>query len=187
MAQGFPPSGSIFYQDGYSQQYDVVWETVNYNGLDLLDFTTVVKTPHVWGQIDEGYIKDKKVFRRGICTTQRQIFAPSADGYEIMAEGESFTICTFQATFNCNDGPTDPFKHHLDQALCDEVEALVACGPRFADPEEPEDEHVIFSMVLSDGTITHIPCTQPFQFVDVWANDEDLLAVCELANPSECT
>lgn len=187
MAQGFPPSGSIFFKDIYSQLYNVEWETILHDGLELLDFTTVVKIPYVWGQIDEGFIKDKQVFRRGICMTQRQIFAPAIDGYEIVAEGESAIICIFQSTFSCGTAPTDPFRHHLDQALCDQIEGIVACGPRFADPAEPNDDEVLFSEISLTGAIVEIPCSQPFQFVDVWKNDETLTAVCNPGDITDCT
>jgi hypothetical protein len=182
---GFPESGSIFYKDSYGQLYTVGWETNIVDGQEFLDFTTIVKIPYVWGEEDQGFIKNRQVFRNGICMTQRQIFAITDDGYEIVAEGESSFLCLVQTTFNCGDEPSDPFKYHLDSYVCDEVQALVTCGPRFTDPELPEN-YVAFDEVAVTGGTSTLPGRQPFQFVDVWGNDEDLDAFCDLTEIDRC-
>ena len=174
-----PPSGSIFYRDDYGTLYTVEWETTDYEGVELLDFTTIIKQPYVPGEEPSGEIIDRQVFRRGVCTIQRQIFAMTEDGYVVVAEGESQTICNIQTTFRCAAGPTDPFLYHLDSYVCDEVTSVVTCGPRFTDPDEPDDDHVRFPDVAADGSVIYDPLEQPFQFVDVWANEEDLISVCE--------
>jgi len=156
----------------------VDWETSEFDGVELLDFTTITRQPYVWGQDPDGYIQDRQVFRRGICTIQRQIFAPTEDGYEIVAEGESQTICFIQTTFNCETGPTDPFRYHTDSAVCDSVEGIVTCGSRFTDPDIEDDDMVVFADVLPNGQVVYDWHKQMFQFVDVW-DPQELVSVCE--------
>lgn len=177
-ADSFPPSGHTFYRDDYRTLYEVTWETVSFGGDFLIDFTVITKQPYVWNEIDQGSIQNKIVYRRGICTTWRFIIGPHEDGYEIVAEGTSQVICTYQDTFNCEQNPADEFAHHLDSYVCDEVENIVTCGPRFTDPEDPGEAPVIFQVVTAGGNVVLTPNTQPFQFVNVWGQDDNLTAVC---------
>lgn len=161
-----PPSGSIFFRDEYGVLYWTQWDTTQVDGVDIVDFTTITKSPHVWGEPDQGYVKDRQVYSRGICTTERQIIEPTELGYSIIAEGSSQSICFFQITFNCGGGPTDTFKYHMDNAVSGEEIALMVTGPRFADPTELDDIALAFSPVLPDGTV--VPGIDPFGFVSVW-------------------
>ena len=106
-------------------------------------------------------------------------FADLTSSGATIAEGESQTTCFFQTTFNCAAGPADPFKHHLDSYVCDAVENIVECGTRFADPDNPLDDIVAFPVVAADGTVVYDPTKQPFQFVDVWNEQPELIAVCD--------
>ena len=178
-AGSFPPNGHIFYRDDYGQLYEVVWETIRFGEDFLLDFTVITKQPYVWGEIDQGFVANRVVFRRGICTTWRFIIGPHDDGYEIVAEGMSQIICVFQSTFNCETQPKDEFVHHLDSMVCDEIENRVACGSRFVDPVDPGDVIVLFQDIDTAGDPVDIPGSQPFQFVNVWAQDDILTAVCD--------
>lgn len=139
------------------------------DGALIYDFTTTIKQPSVWGQPDQGYVKDRQVFRRGVCSTIRQIIQPTTDGYLILAEGESQTICFFQATFNCAQQPSDIFLYHLNFSIPDSCTPLVTIGPRFA--ATPTD-NIVFADVAPDGSIIPPVGTDidMFDFVDVWAN-----------------
>lgn len=179
----FPQTGHLFYKDEYDTLYEVTWETIEHEGIQLYDFTTAIKQPHVWGQADSGYIKNRVVYRRGICTVIRQVLAPTIDGYAIVAEGTSQLICTFPTTFSGDETPSDPFVIHLDSMVSEEVEHRVMCGPRFNDPEEPAGSGgtvggspIVWVDVDAGGNIIPYPGKQTFQWVDVWGNDESIPA-----------
>lgn len=170
----FPDSGSLFYRDSYGVLYEVIWETVNLNGTEILDFTTIIKQPHVWGEAAQGFIRNRIVYRRGICTTIRQIFVPSGSGYTILAEGMSQIICVFPTTFNGDEVPVDNFEFHADSAVSDFFEHEITCGPRFSDPEDIGPYPIVFANVDASGNIVHILGKQTFQFVNVWDQDDNI-------------
>lgn len=178
-AGSFPPNGHIFYRDDYDQLYEVTWETLQVGDDFLLDFTVITKQPYVWGEPNQGFVKDRTVYRRGICTVWRYIIGPHDDGYIILAEGMSQIICTFQTSFNCVENPQDNFVHHVDSYVCATVKNLVSCGPRFSDPDNPGDVPVAFGHFNTAGEIEADPGTQLFQFVSVWDQDDDLTSICE--------
>jgi len=170
----FPDSGSLFYKDDYDMLYEVIWETVNLDGTEVLDFTTITKQPYVWGEDPQGFIRNKIVYRRGICTTIRQIFSPSGNGYTILAEGMSQIICVFPTTFSGDEVPEDIFEHHTDSAVNDFLEYEITCGPRFSDPEDVNANPIVFPYVGASGNIIHIPGNQTFQFVNVWDQNDNI-------------
>ena len=170
----FPRSGSLFYRDDYDALYEVVWETVQLGGNDVLDFTTIIKQPSVWGEEPQGFIRDRVVFRRGICTTIRQVFESTPSGYNVIAEGMSQIVCVFPTTFNGDDVPQDNFQYHLDSSISDFQENEVTCGPRFSDPDEVDANPIVFSEVTAGGAIQHIAGKQSFQFVDVWTETDEI-------------
>ena len=170
----FPASGDIFYRDDYQQLYEVIWETVSIDGSEVLDFTTIIKQPYVWGEAAQGYIKNKVVYRRGVCTTIRQIFQSGVDGYVILAEGMSQIICVFPTTFSGDAVPSDRFEHHVDSAVSDFLEHEVTCGPRYSDPEDLNDNPIVFADVDAGGNIVHIVGKQTFQFVNIWDQDDNI-------------
>jgi len=170
----FPDSGTLFFKDDYDQLYEIIWETSNLDGMDALDFTTIIKQPYVWGEAPQGYIRNKVVFRRGVCTTIRQIFVPTDSGYTVLAEGMSQIICVFPTTFSGDQVPQDKFLHHLDSYVSDfEVDEIV-CGPRFSDPEDVDPYEIVFADVDAGGSIVQIAGKQTFQFVNVWAQDDGI-------------
>lgn len=172
-----PESGSLLYMDEYGTIYENYWNTSHVTGLVLLDYTSIVKQPYVWGEIEEGYIKNRQVFRKGICTTSRQIIQLTEDGYIILAEGHTQTICTFQTTFNCEEKPKDVFKYHLNSFVHEDDTYIIGCGSRYTDPDNDDDDKVVFSDVAADGSIIEYPGMQPFEFVDIW-DDSFLLSLC---------
>lgn len=170
----FPESGSLFYKDDYDVLYEVVWDTLTLDGTEVLDFTTIVKQPFVWGEEPQGYIRNKVVYRRGVCTTIRQIFTPGVSGYTVFAEGMSQIICVFPTTFSGEDVPEDRFEHHVDNAVSDFFEHEILCGPRFSDPEDVGANPIVFADVNAAGNIVHILGKQSFQFVDIWSQDDNI-------------
>jgi len=170
---GYPDSGHLLWVDEYGTVFENYWETIEVGGKSLLDITSIVKTPHVWCEPDEGYIQNKIVFRRGICSTTRDVILMNDDGYEIIASGSTSVVCTFQASFNCGDIPRDPFKYHLDAAVNDEIDNMAVCGSRWHDVENQDEvtgtecSVPTWPIVNNDGSI--VDNGYPlFEFMSVW-------------------
>lgn len=162
-------NGSIFTQDSYQTQYEVDWETI---GGDL-DITTITKTPYVWGEEPSGFIKNGILFRRGMISVERQIIRYLPNGYEIIAEGNSQFEDFIQMNFPCEEGPTDPFAHHVDCGILDVPYIKVLEGPHWADPDDSDDSDAIWGDLESDGSpVSELTVTGGFDilsWVDVWA------------------
>ena len=142
------PSGHVFYQDDWSQIYEVQWETID----GVIDLTSIVQQPYVWGETPDGFIKNGILYRRGVVTIHRQVLQLLSDGYIIVAEGFS-QFCDFiQMNFHCEQGPSDPFKYHLDCFILDEVPIKVLEGPHWADPTDPDDMSMIWGNLNPDGS-----------------------------------
>jgi len=157
-------SGNIFYKDDYGQVYEVTWETIG----SSIDITTVTKQPYVWAEQDQGHIKNRAVFRKGVVTTHRQVLKEIDGGYIIVAEGASQNIETFQHTFPCGDVPVDKFKYHLDCNIADDEEFQVAIGPRWADPSVSADVEAVWGNVNSDGSVTADSGDVSLEYIDIW-------------------
>lgn len=163
------PTGQVFYKDSFDQFYDVQWETVN----GLIDITTIILQPYVWGEEPNAFIKNGILFRWGIVTVQRQILRIFDGGYEIVAEGAS-QICDFiQMNFPCEVGPVDTFQYHLNCSVTDEAIFKITDGPHWADPDDPDDIDAVWGTVDSDGSIGELTATGgviPLEWIDVWTN-----------------
>lgn len=168
-----PPSGSFIFKDSYDIIYEITWTT----GPSGLDMNLVTKQPRVWGQPEEGFIRNHIEFRRGLISSQRQVIAQSGSDIVIVAEGGDQQIDIYQATFPCGPLPIDPFCYHFDCGVTDEVEFVVNCGPRWTDPDNPDDLIVSWGDVDISGEVIALT-SQLFQFIDVWANDEDITSTC---------
>lgn len=159
-------SGDIFYKDQYDQLYRTTWSTVG----DVIDLTTIIQQPYVWGEPPAGRIENHVLFRRGIITVTRQVIRPFPGGYEIVAEGTSSYIDFIQMNFPCQVGPTDQFKYHLNHGMTDSCETLMTDGPRWADPDSSDDDDIIWSELDGSGaaitTITND--IELFAFIDAW-------------------
>lgn len=164
------PAGNIFFQDSYQQFYDVQWETVG----DVLDITSTTYQPYVWGQQPEGFIKNGILFRKGIITIHRQVLELFDDGYMIVAEGVSQFEDYIQMNFPCEQGPTDPFKYHLDCAVLDGTHIKILEGPHWADPSDPDDSDAIWGDLNPDGSplaeLTITGGADILEWIDVWSN-----------------
>lgn len=156
-------SGSIFYQDEWSSFYKVDWATVN----GVLDLTSIVLTPYVWGKANEGQVIGGILYRRGIITVTRQVLRPNATGYEVVAEGVSQYEDLVQMNYPCGGGPVDTFKFHCDRPVVDECEAVMTDGPRWADPDSEVDDDMLWGDVAGDGTEIGVTGTE-LEFIDVW-------------------
>jgi hypothetical protein len=178
-----PPSGSIKYKDPYDIVYEAEWTTLPSSELD---FTIITKSPHVWGEPDTGYIDGLRVFRRGIITTERTIFRKLEDGYEQIFITRDQAIGFFQVNTICGERPfIDNFCYHLNCEISDKISLDVICGSRWVSPDDIQVEWpVLFtnsSSVVTGYQIT--PGIQPFLWVNIWDNDDDLIHIC----PSEGT
>lgn len=121
----FPPAGSFFYVDPYGIINDGMFEV---NGTRM-DITVTTKDPRVWDEGPTGFIKDGRVYRKGVITTCRQILEISDPlAATVIASGCQQRIDFFQTTFLCNDRrPSDPFAYHCDMGIIDSIE-LEICG-----------------------------------------------------------
>lgn len=169
-----PPSGTFVYQDEYGIIYRVSWETTR-SGLDI---TTIIQDPRVPGQPDQGYKQGKAMFRRGLVTVDRQILRDTDDGYMILSAGGVQEIDFFQHSFPCGPKPVDPFCYHLNNPMSDEVDAVVTCGPRWTDPDEPGDDVVAWGDVEETDGLVVAESAQLFQWVDLWTNSDNLQSTC---------
>jgi hypothetical protein len=168
------PTGNVFFEDEYQQKYEVEWETIG----GVLDITTTTFQPYVWGEEAEGFVKNGILFRKGIITIQRQVIDPNPgiEGvtYVIVAEGVSQYEDFIQMNFPCEQGPTDPFTHHFDCAVCDETYIKVLEGSHWADPTDPDDNDAIWGDLNTDGSpleeLTMTGGADILEWTDVWSN-----------------
>lgn len=133
MATAIPDSGSKFYRDDWGTLYLTEWTSSVVDGVKIFDFSSIIKQPYVWNEIDQGYIKNKHVFRRGIVTYKRSIIECFDDGYNVKSEGFEQKIEYFDTTFPCHPVPTDNFSNHLNEIVTDECTTLVTSGSCWVD------------------------------------------------------
>jgi hypothetical protein len=118
----FPREGNYQFIDDYGLIHIGVFETFE----DRLDITTQIRDPRVWGQAPTGEVKNWKVFRDGVVTTERQIIQVADFGFMILAEGNDQNVDRFQTTFGCGDETyEDPFAFHLNANIVDDVEMII--------------------------------------------------------------
>lgn len=156
----FPSSGHTLFRDEYGTLFETTWNTA---GDGKLDITTVMRQPYVWGEQPSGpFFRNGVLFRRGVITTTRQLIAAHPSGYEIVSEGSEQVVGEYQDNFPCEAQPTDPFCYHLDSQVDDQMEIRVTQGPRYADPDAPDN----VTQGPTEGAITW----GNIQWTDVWGN-----------------
>jgi hypothetical protein len=160
------PNGSIFFKDEYDVIYNIDWSTVG----DVIDLTSVTSQPGVWGKRPEGYIKHGILYRKGIITAERQVLRIYTGGYEIVAAGISQYEDFIQMNFPCQQGPKDNFKYHLNNSPVDDLEFRTRVGPRWADPNDPYDDDMVWCDLDVSGNPIPQTGEEPLAFIDVWAN-----------------
>lgn len=159
-------SGHVFYEDEYTQKYEVQWATVN----GIIDITTITQQPYIWGQPNQARIENGILYRKGIVTIHRQAIEILSDGYIIIAEGTTQYDDFIQMNFNCEPGPVDNFKYHLNNSLIDEVLIKISSGPHWADPADVDDDNAIWCDLNNDGSpILELTSNNIYLgWVDVW-------------------
>lgn len=127
----FPPTGSFFYVDPYGVINEGIFEVSGAR----MDITVTTKDPRVWGEKPQGFIKEGRVWRKGVVTTCRQILDVSDPLHlVIVGSGCQQRVDFFQTTFQCNDKrPSDPFLYHVDMGIVDSVEVDINIGPAWLD------------------------------------------------------
>jgi hypothetical protein len=160
-------SGHIFYQDEFEQIYRLDWETIN----GVIDLTSIVMQPYVWGEPSDGYITNGIRYKRGVITVERQALRVYDGGYEIVASGISQYVDFIQLNFPCQEKPLDTFAYHFNHNFTEEVDFVTTFGPHWANPDEDDDDTTIWAELDSSGT----PITTPtvtvdiLEFIDVWS------------------
>lgn len=161
------PTGSVLYRDEYDTLYKIDWETVG----NVIDFTTVIEMPYVWGKPRTGYKRDGYLFRYGIVTVKRQVIKPLVDGYEIVAEGSSQYEDYIRMNYKCERTPVDNFVYHLNNISQDDVEFRTTLGSHWADPDYEDDVDALWADVGAGGTSEDTPSTDGVDlltWLDVW-------------------
>lgn len=159
-------TGHVFFEDEYTQKYEVQWTTVN----GIIDITTITQQPYVWGQPAEAKIINGVLYRKGIITIHRQAIEIFNDGYAIVAEGTSQYDDYVQMNYKCEQGPMDNFKYHLNCFINDEMNIKILQGPHWGDPADQDDQTAIWCDLDIDGLpVNQIPNVNYFQWQDVWA------------------
>jgi hypothetical protein len=164
------PTGHVFYEDTWTQKYEVYWETIG----GIIDITSIVQQPYIWGEEQQNFVKNGILYRKGIVTIHRQALRAYEDGYIIIAEGISQFNDFIQMNFPCEPGPSDPFVYHLNCSLLDEVSIKILEGPHWGDPSDPDDIDVIWGDLNPDGSpvedLTGTGGLDILEWVDVWSN-----------------
>lgn len=164
------PTGHIFYEDEWLQKYEVQWETIG----GVIDITSIVQQPYVWGEEPDGIVKNGILYRRGIITIHRQALQLLSNGYVIVAEGISQFCDLIQMNFPCEKGPSDVFKYHLNCFVLDEIPVKISEGSHWADPTDPDDIDTIWGDLNLDGSpveeLTGTGGLDILQWTDVWSN-----------------
>lgn len=160
------PSGNIFYKDEYDTIYRVEWKTIG----GVVDITSIMMQPYVWGKEPKGYVSNGLVFKFGIVTVERQVIKFLDSGYEIVADGVSQYEDYVQVNFPCGVGPVDNFKYHLDSAMLDDVSCSMLDGPRWADPDDSNDSDMIWGDLSIDGEVIDSVSAgvNNFEWMNVW-------------------
>lgn len=171
----FPPSGSFFYVDPYGVINDGNFEVFG----SRMDITVTTKDPRVWGETSQGFIRDGRVWRKGIVTTCRQILDVSDPNHTIIiGSGCQQRVDFFQTTFLCKDKrPSDPFLYHVDMGIVDSVEIDVICGPGWSGSVFD----VWPDLIVDSAGNVHLSTPhgdQPFEWVNSWFNIETLNTLC---------
>jgi len=144
---------------------------------DTLDITWISFEPRVWGEPEQGYTDGRKVYKKGILTTQRQILKSVGGQIIITGEWQQQIIATLQVNVVCGEQQfLDPFLFHTDCSILDFVEFDILCGPRWSDPSKPSD-HCSWPDIGIDSEGVFIgPITGDSQFfwIDAWGNEEGI-------------
>ena len=178
VSQDFPPSGDFFFIDQWGIIYEGQFETEG----NRIDITLTTKDPRIPGEESQGLIRDGRVYRRGIITTQRFILETGGTKAIVIGSGSQQRIDLFQATFMCGDRqPVDPFAFHCDNGISDDIEIDIVCGPSWSGDWS---ELSSGSGSGSEPVITAVTPTgvQPFEWMNVWSNEEVINTIC--SNPT---
>lgn len=137
--ENVPKVGQFQFVDDYGIIYRGVFETLG----DRIDVTIRTQDPRVWGQEPTGEVLNRRVYRDGIISTERQIIQTAEDGYLVIAEGAEQEVTRFQTTFGCGDERMeDPFLYRLDYNITDDVALIVTQvgGTDAGDPDFGGDD-----------------------------------------------
>lgn len=158
----------VEYQDDYKIRYEVEYEYKSTPNGEVLDITTKVYDPRVYGQSPVGYILNNKTFVKGQISITRQIIRPEPDGYTIIAEGGTQRITEDRSEYIQVDGIhfIDRFRYKLDNQVLANEEGQVDDGSAFVDINNTLNS-CIWGVVDGSGSI--LPSTENvITFIDVW-------------------
>jgi len=118
----------------YKDEYGIIYKVMYEENVNTLDISYETFQPRVWGQKDDGYVENGKVFRKGILTTIRQIFILNNGLWELNAEGTTQDIVFRQTNYDCDVlPPEDKFIYRHEYIINDDVEIFASKGPQWVD------------------------------------------------------
>lgn len=125
----------VKYQDEYNVRYEVNYEYKSSPSGEILDITTTIYDPRVYGEIAKGYISRHKTYIKGLISITRQVIRPEEDGYILVAEGGTQKVTESLNEYIQIDGLfiKDPFKFRLNHDLVAEESGIVDNGPALVD------------------------------------------------------
>jgi hypothetical protein len=158
-------TGSYLYKDAYGIIYEASWTFIN----NILDITSITKSPRVWGISDElgpGYIKEGKLYRKGTITETRQVIRKIGTQYEILSTWFNQYVDFFVENRICGEKQfEDNFCFHCDCAVSSDFRAITISGPRWV---LPGDKNIVWPNLGSAGTAEITNTFEPFEFISIW-------------------
>ncbi len=154
---------TVIYKDDYNIRYEVEYEYKDTPTGQVLDITTKVYDPRVYGEPPRGYVSNHKTYVQGLVSITRQVIRPEEDGYVIIAQGGTQTKAEMQI-----DGYffSDRFKYKLDHNIVADESGIVDDGSAFVDIDDTLND-CIWANVDAFGNI--LPYSgNVLTFIDVW-------------------
>lgn len=159
---------TINYQDDYKIRYEVDYEYKSTPNGEVLDITTKIYDPRVYGEEPTGYILNRKTYIKGQISITRQVIRQEDDGYTIIAEGGTQQVTEDKNQYIQVDGLffDNLFKYGLNYSVVADEEGSVDDGSAFVDIYDTSNS-CIWGIVDGAGSI--VPSADNIlTFIDVW-------------------
>jgi hypothetical protein len=146
-------------EDDYGQTFVTEWEQVG----GFLRVTSIVNQPYVWRGIQESYVENNKLFRRGIIKKSRLLLRVLVDGYEVLESEMTWESGFVQMNFPCSKRFDNP-KLRFNNSITQGVNSTITEGPCWAGSDE--DPSCIWGEVDAFGEVSG---EGSLSWLDVWA------------------
>lgn len=159
---------NIQIQDSYGVRYEVTYISKNVGGSNIVDVTTKVYDPKVFGSDPAGYISNNKLFMKGIVSITRQIFKIEEDGYTIVAEGGTSVVTDKESDYIQVSGiiQSGSFLHNYNNRVLADCESSIDSGSALVDIDDTLNS-CVWADVDVDGSFLPSSSTA-LEFTDIW-------------------